>query len=265
VSFQVNDEKGGRGEGLRVFAGLRSDPFTLDVAAASETLATRRLAFKEVGASKLHGENVLGLVLEVECATLLGGGPLFAVVAETLAVGKRPVRLERVGRPEIKNVTMSLKEFDTVNRDLEIRDVYNDEDAFHLREDYLGAYRARLNANLAFYDGLDGKVDWPLAANGSHPLTELLLHDFLVVDVSKPFAENSYFEIEQAMLRGLAPKTCGGRPLNEKSIDTYYTLLINAGNGPPISDGIDQATVPASHVFPYLAPPNPAKRAAERG
>jgi hypothetical protein len=26
---------------------------------------------------------------------------------------------------------------------------------------YAGAYRARLNANLAFYDGLDGKVDWP--------------------------------------------------------------------------------------------------------
>jgi hypothetical protein len=27
--------------------------------------------------------------------------------------------------------------------------------------------------------------------------------------------------------------------------------------GPPISDGVDRATVPASEVFPYLAPPNP--------
>ena len=26
--------------------------------------------------------------------------------------------------------------------------------------------------------------------------------------------------------------------------------------GPPISDGVDRATVPASEVFPYLAPPN---------
>jgi len=263
VSFLVNDEKGGRGTGLRVFAGLRSDPFILNGLAIIETLQTRRLAFKEAGTNKLYGANVLSLVLEVECATLLGGGPLFAVVAETLAVGRRPVRLERVGRPEIKNITMGWKEFDTVNRDLEIRDVYNDEDAFHLRPDYLGAYRARLNANLAFYDGLDGKTDWPLEANGSHPLTELLLHDFLVVDVSKPFAETSYFEIEQAMLQGGAPKTCGGRSLNDDFIDTYFTLLINAGNGPRIRDGVDQATVPASPVFPYLAPPNRAKPAAE--
>ena len=53
------------------------------------------------------------------------------------------------------------KQFDQVNRDLEIRDLYNMEDGFHLAEGYLGAYRARLNANLAFWDGLDGKTDWP--------------------------------------------------------------------------------------------------------
>ena len=45
------------------------------------------------------------------------------------------------------------------------------EDAFHLDGAYLGAYRARLNANLAFWDGLDGKVDWPTDGNGGHPLT----------------------------------------------------------------------------------------------
>ena len=50
------------------------------------------------------------------------------------------------------------KEFDPVNRDLEIRDLYNMEDAFHLGDSYAGAYRARLDANLAFWDGLDGKT-----------------------------------------------------------------------------------------------------------
>ena len=29
-----------------------------------------------------------------------------------------------------------------------------------------------------------------------------------------------------------------------------------SGNGARISDGVHQATVPASDVFPYLAPPN---------
>jgi hypothetical protein len=38
---------------------------------------------------------------------------------------------------------MSMNEFDQVNHDLEARDLYNLEDAFHMRKDYGGAYRAR--------------------------------------------------------------------------------------------------------------------------
>ena len=51
--------------------------------------------------------------------------------------------------------------------------------------------------------------------------------------------------------------TCGGRSLNDDVIDTMYTLIVTAGNGPRVSDGVDQATVRASQSFPYLAPPNP--------
>ena len=79
---------------------------------------------------------------------------------------------------------MRPKKFDPVNRDLEIRDLYNAEDAFALRPDYVGAYRARLNANLAFFDRLDDSIDWPPDEQGNHPLTELLMADFLVVDTS---------------------------------------------------------------------------------
>ena len=71
--------------------------------------------------------NVLSIVAEVDCAPLLaaGGGPLFAVAGETVITGKIPVRLERVGRPEIKNVILSPKDHDPVNSDLESRDLYN--------------------------------------------------------------------------------------------------------------------------------------------
>src|SRR5258705_6198317 len=156
---RVNDENGGGAESLHVFAGQRSDPFFLDGPMAAQTLATRQLAFKRVGSDRLYGKNVLAIVLKIEWATVLKGGPMFAVVCETLTSGKRPIRLERVGRPEIKNITLGAKIFDAVNRDLEIRDLYNDEDAFNLSEHYVGAYRARLNANLTFYDGLDGKTN----------------------------------------------------------------------------------------------------------
>jgi hypothetical protein len=261
VPFRVNDENGGKAEGLRVFAGQRSDPFFLDGPMAAQTLATKRLAFKQVGSDRLYGKNVLGIVLKIEWANLLASGPMFAVVGETLTSGKRPIRLERVGRPEIKNMTLGAKIFDPVNRDLEIRDIYNNEDAFHLSEDYVGAYRARLNANLTFYDGLDGTTDWLLDDHGNHPLTQLLLADHLIVDSSKAFSEMSYFEIERAMLAGRSHTTCGGRWLNEDVVDSILTLYVNAGNGARIRDGVDGPITWSSMLFPYMAPPNQPRAA----
>jgi hypothetical protein len=258
IAFRVSDEQGDSAHGVRVFAGPRWDPFIMDAPAALKTIATEKLAFTDPGSIFLDGKNVLSLVLEVDCARLLSGVELVGVVAETLTRGKFTVRIERVGRPEVKNLMLAPKQFDQVNRDLEIRDLYNMEDAFHLGDSYQGAYRARLNANLGFWDGLDGKTDWPADGNGVHPLTELLLADFLVVDVTKPYADQgSFLEIELAARRGLAHQTCGGRALNDDVMDTLFTLLVNAGNGPMIRDGVDQATRPASRAFPYLAAPNP--------
>src|SRR5215217_4473631 len=244
VTFRVNDPAGGEGHGVRAFAGVRWDPFIMDAPAALKTIATGKLAFTDPSSIFLDGKDVLGLVVEIDTA-LLGGAELVAVVAETLTRGAFNVRIERVGRPEVKNMMLAPKQFDPVNRDLEIRDLYNSEDAFHLADGYLGAYRARLNANLAFEDG-------------SHPLTELVLADYLVVDVTKPYVEQgSYLEIELAALRGEAHRTCGGRTLNDDVMDTIFTQLINAGNGPVIRDGVDRSTRPGTRTFPYLAEPNP--------
>jgi hypothetical protein len=265
VSIRVNDEHGAQARGVRVFAGPRWDPFIMDAPATLETMATGKLAFTDPGAIYLDGKNVLSLVVEVDRATVLGGAQLVGVVAETLTRGSLNVRLERAGRPEVPNLMLAPKHFDPVNRDLEIRDLYNMDDAFQLSHAYKSAYRARLNANLAFWDGLDGKTDWPTYEDGAHPLTELMLADYLVVDIAKPYAEHgSFLEIELAARRGQAHQTCGGRALNDDVMDTIFTLLVNAGNGPAIRDGVDQATAPASRTFPYLAPPNPAPPEAPR-
>ena len=258
VGFRVGDEQGGSGHGVRVFAGPRWDPFIMDAPAALKTIATGTLAFTDPGSIYVDGKNVLSLVVEIDCARFLEDGGLVGVVSETLTRGKLTVRIERVGRPEVKNLMLAPKQFDQVNRDLEIRDLYNMEDGFHLAEGYQAAYRARLNANLAFWDGLDGKTDWPLGDDGTHPLTELVLADYLVVDPGKPYAEQgSFLEIERADRDGREPETCGGRALNDDVMDTIFTLLINAGNGPRIRDGVDRSTRPGSRSFPYLAPANP--------
>jgi Domain of unknown function (DUF4331) len=258
VTVEVDDDRGAGSNGTRVFAGPRWDPFILDAPAMLKTIAAEKLAFTDPGSIYLDGKNVLGLVIEIDCATVLGDVDLVGVAAETLTRGTLNVRLESAGRPEVPNMMLGPTQFDRVNRDLEIRDLYNMDDAFHPAHVYEGAYRARLNANLAFWDGLDGNVDWPLDEHGAHPLTELVLADFLVVDVRKPYAEQgSFLEIELAARAGRQHETCGGRTLNDDVMDKLLTLLINAGQGPTIRDGVDQATRPASPTFPYLATPNP--------
>jgi hypothetical protein len=258
VAFRVGDEESGTADGLRVFGGLRWDPFVMDAPAALKTIATRALAFTDPGSIYMDGKNVLGLVVELDCERFLEGTELVGLVAETLTRGRFNVRIERVGRPEVKNMMLAPKQFDQVNRDLEIRDLYNMEDGFQLENGYLGAYRARLSANLAFWDGLDGKTDWPPNGDGSHPLTEFFLADYLAVDVTKPYADTgSFLEIERAVREGRAHESCGGRAPNDDIMDTLFTLMINGGNGPLIRDGVDQSSRPASRSFPYLSPPNP--------
>jgi hypothetical protein len=266
VSFRVNDEQGAEAPGARVFAGLRMDPLFNDSTGYVETLATRGLAFQANGTNGADGWDILGIVVELDVATMLGRAPgtLFAVAGETVTTGTFPVRLDRFGRAFVKGQMLGELGADTVNRDLDLRELWNQEDPFQLAPNYLGAYRARLSANLAVLDGIDGKTDWPPQPDGTHPLTELYLGDYQVVDVAKPYTEDSYLEIEQALLQGRTHATCGGRSLNDDAGDANLTFVITGGNGPHISDGVDQATVRASDRFPYLAPPNPSPAAAGR-
>ena len=265
IPCAVSDEHGGHADGVRVFAGPRSDPFFLDMLALRNSRKLRQLAFTDPGTNTIDGLNVLSIVVEANAAQF-GGGPLLGVVAETLAAGKLPVRMERFGRPELKNIIMAPKIYDEINRDLEIRDLYNSEDAFDLGPAYLGTYRARLNANLAFYDSLDGTIDWPLGEDGAHPLTEFLLPDFMVVDVTKPFSDEGCFEIERAMLADRPHATCGGRSLQRRR----HGFALHADHrqwgdaGPRRRRPGDRARVPNLPI-PRAAKSDPARVAVPAG
>ena len=111
MPFRVNDDEGGAGRGLRVFAGVRWDPFIMDARAALATIATRTLAFTDPGSIFLDGKNVLSIVVEID-TDLLGDCTLVGVVAETLTRGTFNVRVERVGRPEVKNMMLAPKDFE---------------------------------------------------------------------------------------------------------------------------------------------------------
>src|SRR5262249_29510998 len=72
--FRVNDEQGGSRDGLRVYAGLRSDPFFLDVPPLLESQKTGRLVFKAVGTNTLMGLYVMSIVVEADCRPWLSSG-----------------------------------------------------------------------------------------------------------------------------------------------------------------------------------------------
>ncbi|MBU2663873.1 DUF4331 domain-containing protein [Actinoplanes bogorensis] len=241
--------------GLRAYAGLRSDPFFMDVIAALQSETEGRLLYAAPGSNALDRFDVLSLVVEVPIDAALGTG-LVGVAAEVVSTpGRKPVRIERLGRPEIKNYVLSGSEHDQRFAGLEIRDLYNREDPFAISPVYRTVYESRFDAQLSFLDTLDGSNDWALAPDGAHPLRPLLMADFLVVDPHLPFAPDGYFEIERALLEGRPHRTSGGRWLDDDFFDTFLTIVTTAGRR-TLSDGVDGPTVPASHFFPYVVAPN---------
>jgi hypothetical protein len=263
VPVVVNDEDGTQAGGMRVFAGRRLDSFFLDF----QRLAKGQLGPDVVGKNSLQNKNVLSIVIDTDMANVFGSqvGSMLAIVGEVNAAGKPSIRVDREGRSEITNVTLSLKQFDQVNKDLDVRDLYNQEDTFQPLKDYVGTYRARFNANLAFWDNLDGKIDWQAGENNQHPLTNVLLNDILVIDTAKPCKEQGYLDIEKAILADRPYETCGGRMPNEDTVDDIISLYVNRGNGPRIGDGVNQPTQLATNSFPflppaYVAPPSTANK-----
>ena len=247
-------------DGMRVFAGLVSDPFFMDVEAAIATDLSGKLSFKKVGANTVQFRDVLSIVVEVPLAPIVerfDGVTLIAAMAENAVTRRgRPIRIERLGRPEIKNVVMANPMRDPRTKGVELRDLYNREDAFALSREYRALYESRLDANLAFFDGLDDKTAWELGPDGRHPLRDLLIGDFLILDLAHRFASGSFLEIERALTANRRHESAGGRWLDDDILDELLTLLVNGGRGERFGDGVDAPAKPASLSFPYVREPN---------
>ena len=172
---------------MRVFAGLVSDPFFMDVEAALRTDLSGKLSFN-TAVNTVQFRDVLSIVVEIPFAPIVerfNGITLVGAIAENIVTRRgKPIRIERLGRPEIKNFVLANPTRDPRTKGVELRDLYNREDAFALSKEYRPLYESRLDANLAFFDGLDGKTAWPLGPDGRHPLRDLLIDDFLILDLA---------------------------------------------------------------------------------
>jgi hypothetical protein len=246
-------------DGMRVSAGLVSDPFFMDVEAALRTDMSGKLSFN-TAANTVEFRDVLAIAVEVPLAPIVerfNGVTLVGAIAENVVTRRgKPIRIERVGRPEIKNFVLASPMRDPRTKGIDLRDLYNKEDAFALSREYGPLYESRLDANLAFFDSLDGKTAWPVGPDGRHPLRDLLLGDYLILDLAHAFAPGSFLEIERAMLDDRPNKTAGGRWLDDDILDEMLTLYVNGGRGERLGDGVNAPTKPASLSFPYVREPN---------
>jgi hypothetical protein len=151
----------------------------------------------------------------------------------------------------------------------------------------LAIYREAMAEGLAELDGRDGdddEADWPVP----HPLVDLMLANYLVVDLGKDCNElrnrdavetaieegelvlaagedarnynivhSNYFAVELAAFRGSEHATCGGRFIDEDTIDRTLTLFINGpvrNDDPEIvrRDNVDHPNRRPGDVFPYV-------------
>jgi hypothetical protein len=248
-------------DGIRVFAGLMSDPFFMDVEAAIRTDLSGRLSF-DSRMNTAQDRDCLAIVIELPFAPIVerfDGVTLIAAIAETVVTRRgTPIRLERVGRPEIKNVILANPTRDARAPGIELRDLYNREDTFALSPVYRPLYESRLDANLAFFDGLDGKTAWPIGPDGRHPLRDLLVDDFLIMDLARPFGPGGFLEIERALVENRPHATAGGRWLDDDILDDLLTWMVNGSRGERFGDGVDAPTRPASLTCPSVREPNRA-------
>ena len=251
LSLTVNDEKvASTPEGdVRVFAGLRSDPFYLAWIVSD---------FKKVR-NLLQHDNVLCVVVEFDTRRVLdpAKGSLFGAIAETVPVPQPrgrvshpPPRIDWVGRPEQTNIRLSNPALSGAD---DLRDQWNQQTPFAIRNELKPMFLQRLKDSFSDYDMRDGKADWTpeaLAANAN-----VFLDDFLLFDVAKPITNQSHLEIEKSTIDGRPYQTGGGRTIDANSIDILLTWLVNRDRE-FLQGGATGATKPGMKVFPYFATPN---------
>jgi hypothetical protein len=231
---------------IRLFAGLRSDPFFIGWYNAP-TL--------QGGGNLTQDDNVLGLVIDFDTASFLRPekGSLFGVIGETKSIDLTPTlntipRFDWAGRPELANYLF------TIPGEVNLLDLWNQQTPFDVDPSVISLFRDRLTRHLRIWDMKDGKRDWSdedLNAN-----VNIFLNDFLLIDVSKRVDDKSHLEIEKSVLNGQPHQTGGGRTLDANAIDILLTWIINRDEGPFLQSPATQATQKSNKTFPFLASPN---------
>ena len=232
---------------LRLFAGLRDDPFFFDLVAYQQTVATVSPQFTDPGTDFFDGLGTLAIVIGIDSDLLTddGANPVLSVWSSTVRADAAPLKgsaskgaknasqVDRMGRPAINTALIDL--FGAMPS---LTDDYNTADD----PSSWSQFEAEMEANLTALDTLDGVVGNTLLP----PMVaaQVFAADTLLIDTNQPLCD-AYLAVE------LGVPQCGGRTLQRDVIDDTLGAVV----GPGVSDFVDDTnTFLAS--FPFIGPAN---------
>lgn len=269
---------------LRVFAGLRDDPFFNNVkgtraayqaadaslrngarsdaagcpgfdAATSRAILTQwRQTDGGPGTNFLAGWTPAAIVVSVDLDVVAKGGKLLAVWAATVGPAGQ---IDRAGRPLTGNALLGTVA--TADESNQLKEQYN------AATPATGAmFSPEIAKGLGLYDGFDGDCGNQLLADRESPpasryqaLAALLADDRLWVNGASGVC-TELFAVELAALagRGALKDDCGGRTPNYDAVNVYRSLLVT-GAGTGVDDGVHRdEREHSTTVFPFLAAPD---------
>lgn len=273
----------GRNKHLRVFAGLRDDPFYNNVKGTREAYAVAADAMlgsakSDAAGCPIFSEATSKLILETWRHT--GGGP-----AKNFLAGWTPASLVVSVDLNVVNrggtmlgvwgtTAQGTKQIDRMGRPLTgnaLLGSFADEDASdRLKERYNSAtpatgaeFIAAMERTLGIYDGFDGKCGNQLLADPKatsparyRALATVLADDRLWINSESSIC-GEFFSVEFTAMGADDSKViyCGGRTPTEDAIDVYRSVL-SMGQAKGIDDGVDRDEREHSiSDFPFLAAP----------
>lgn len=277
----------GRNHRLRVFAGLRDDPFYNNIKGSLAAYGAAAAAIKAGAAVDAAGCPVFGrttveeianqwrhtdggapanflgnwtvsaIVISLDLGVATKGGSILAVWGTTSS-GQR--QLDRMGRPFLGNTLLGSAPFSTDEASGAERERFN-----LANPKTGGPFVARIEKSLALHDGLNGQCgDQLLAAKDVdqsiryRQLARVFVDDRLWVNSASRVCTR-FFAVELANLDGrkAAALDCGGRSPVYDTPNVWRSLLVD-GSVDSVTDGLHaDEQAPSDCAFPFLAPPDP--------
>lgn len=228
--------------GIKVFAGLRDDPFFFDLAGFQAFVAGPKApvaGLRPAGAGSpvdaFAGTNVLSIVMELPITAVAGSANANTGTIKTWVSSTRNgARIDRMAIPAINTALIPSSMKDAFNQGNPINDAANFRPAAITQ---INGLRAAVDALFGISNAQGGGPLGPLTAD---QVGGALVPDVVTIDFSKPV------------------QFPNGRRLQDDVIDAALGVVLNRGGAAGISDGVNANDKAFMTSFPYLAEPHMA-------